>query len=79
MNKKIFLSFIMIAFATVKLFAQQSISPSETTEFCPNVDVTFTVTLPPIADNTQPNLASWTNGPIIVSSLPRRMQQHLAL
>lgn len=41
----------------------QSISPNEETEFCPNVNITFTVTLPRIASSTMPSVASWINGP----------------
>lgn len=40
----------------------QSISPSEVSEFCPGIDITFTVTIP----GTNPNVVSWTNGPTII-------------
>lgn len=47
----------------------QSISPSETIEFCPNQNITFTVTLPRITDGTVPSVSSWTNSPIVVSGI----------
>lgn len=47
----------------------QSISPNVTTEFCPLVNITFTVTLPRIADNTTPTVVSFTNTPVVVSGV----------
>ena len=47
----------------------QTISPTETGEFCPETNITFTVTLPLIKANTTPSVASWTNTPIIVSGV----------
>ena len=61
MNKKLILIFVaMIVTLSTKA---QSISPNEETEFCPNVNITFTVTLPRIASSTMPSVASWINGP----------------
>ncbi len=47
----------------------QSISPVESTEFCPLTDITFNVTLPLVATGTTPTVASWTNSPILVSGV----------
>lgn len=48
---------------TLTVFAKaQTILPDETTEFCPEADMTFTVTVP----GTGPSVASWTNSPILV-------------
>jgi len=59
---------IIVLFAITSLHsAAQSISPDIITEFCPLVNITFTVTLPRIAANTSPTVASWTNTPIVVS------------
>lgn len=49
--------------------SSQSISPNEATEFCPLVNVTFTVTLPRIKDGSAVNVYSWTNTPILVSGV----------
>lgn len=65
MKKKFTL--LLAATLTVFIAFSQSISPDENTEFCPLTDITFTVTLPRIAANTQPNVASWTGIPQIVS------------
>ena len=59
---------IVAIIVTMSTFAQ-SISPAVTAEFCPNVNITFSVTLPRIADNSTPNVASWTNTPILVSGV----------
>ncbi len=45
----------------------QSVLPNESTEFCPLEDITFTVTIPKVEDNSTPTVISWTNGPIIIS------------
>jgi len=66
--KKIFsliIAFIIISMAT----SAQSIFPNENTEFCPLTSTTFTVTLPRIASGTTPTVASWTNGPILISGV----------
>ncbi len=55
------IALIVGCIATLSTFAQ-TISPIVTTEFCPGVDVTFTVTVP----GNNPTLGSWTNSPIIV-------------
>jgi hypothetical protein len=47
----------------------QSISPNENPEFCPLTDITFTVTLPRIVDNSTPTLISFTNTPFIMSGV----------
>lgn len=67
MIKRIFMA-VIIAITALCAHAQ-SISPDDNTEYCPLVDVTFTVTLPRIADNTTPTIASWTNTPIVVSGV----------
>lgn len=67
MNKKLLL--ILVSFIGTLSTIAQSISPNETTEFCPGVNITFTVTLPRIADNTTPTVISWTNTPIVVSGV----------
>lgn len=67
MKKK--LTLVLAATLTVLVTFSQSISPNENTEFCPLTDVTFTVTLPRIKNNTQPNVSSWTNTPIVVSGV----------
>lgn len=58
MKQKFTLLFIAALIALDAL--SQSISPDENTEFCPLTNITFTVTLPLIASNTQPNVSSWT-------------------
>ena len=40
----------------------QTISPLETTEFCPGVDITFTVVVPGVG----PMVTPWTNNPILI-------------
>ena len=67
MKKKILL--LLVAASSFCTTFSQTISPVESTEFCPLVDMTFTVTLPRIADNTTPTVASWTNTPILVSGV----------
>ncbi len=67
MNKKLIL--IIVSFIVTLSALAQSISPIETTEFCPNVNVTFTVTLPRISDNTTPTIISWTGNPIVVTGV----------
>lgn len=62
------LTTIFVALITLCTHAQ-TISPNESAEFCPLTDITFTVTLPRIADNTTPNVSSWTNTPIVVSGV----------
>ena len=64
---KIFL-LIVTTIMSSTTFAQ-SIFPNPNTEFCPLVNITFTVTLPRISNNTTPNVISWTNGPIVVSGV----------
>lgn len=65
MNKKAILAIIAI---TVNLYSfAQNILPNENTEFCPLTNITFTVTLPRIANNTTPFVASSTNSPTVVS------------
>jgi hypothetical protein len=68
MNKKMILIFVSLI-VTVSSIAQvmPSISPDGATEFCPNVNTTFTVTLPRIKDGTIPSVVSWVNGPIVVN------------
>jgi hypothetical protein len=46
-----------------------SISPNESSEFCPLTDITFTVTLPRIAENTTPTVISFTNTPFVMSGV----------
>ncbi|MCK9404310.1 MAG: hypothetical protein M0Q26_13010 [Chitinophagaceae bacterium] len=67
MNKKLVL--IIVSLIGTLSTVAQSILPVETGEFCPLQDITFTVTLPRIVDNTTPTVASWTNGPIVVSGI----------
>jgi len=67
MNKK-FTLIVTAIIIGLSSFAQ-SISPNESTEYCPLTDITFTVTLPRIADNTTPTVSSWTNTPIVVSGV----------
>jgi hypothetical protein len=67
MIKKIF-ALLTLALSCLTA-STQSISPVETLEFCPLQDITFTVTLPRIQNNTIPTIASWTNGPIVVSGI----------
>lgn len=58
---------LLLAASLISLVTfSQSISPNESTEFCPLTDITFTVTLPRIKSNTIPTVASWTNTPIVV-------------
>ena len=66
MNKKLILILVALI-VTISGIAQtaESISPDVTTEFCPNTDVTFTVSVP----GTNPSVASWTNGPIVVQGV----------
>lgn len=67
MKKKIFSSVILL---TIKMIINaQTISPIESTEFCPETNISFKVALPLIKDNTVPSLSSWTNNPIIVSTI----------
>lgn len=47
----------------------QDIAPSRNNEYCPQTNITFTVTLPRIKDNTTPSVVSWTNGPVVVSGV----------
>lgn len=68
MKKHFFLLLAIIVIANFSLTAQ-SIFPVEGTEICPNQNITFTVTLPRILDGTTPSVASWTNGPIVVSGV----------
>jgi len=63
-------AFIIIALLfSAQCAFSQSISPAEDDEFCPLQDITFTVTLPRILDNTVPSVASYTNGPIIITGI----------
>ncbi|MFZ5978713.1 MAG: T9SS type A sorting domain-containing protein [Bacteroidota bacterium] len=63
-------SFIIIALIfSAQCAFSQIISPAEDTEFCPLQDITFTVTLPRILDNTVPSVASSTNGPIVITGI----------
>ena len=65
MNKKITLMLVAII-STLSTIAQ-SIAPIESTEFCPNTNINFSVTLPRIENNTTPSVLSWTNGPTVIS------------
>ncbi|MGC8751882.1 hypothetical protein [Hydrotalea sp.] len=65
--KNLFIIFVLL-FSTQSAFSQ-SIYPAETNEFCPLQDITFTVTLPRILDNTVPSVASYTNGPIVITGI----------
>lgn len=46
------------------LSAQQSISPIITNEYCPNTNITFTVTIP----GYSPLVYGWTNNPTLISA-----------
>ena len=52
MKNKIILLFTCLIIVTHS--KSQSISPVETGEFCPLQNISFTITLPRIADNTVP-------------------------
>ena len=56
----------VLIISSLRAFAQ-SISPDISSQFCPNTNVTFTVTLPRIADGTPVNVASWSGVPMVVS------------
>lgn len=58
---KIITQILLLLTLTVVAKAQ-TISPLESTEFCPGANITFTVTVP----GTSPSVASWTNTPILV-------------
>lgn len=55
--KKIF-GFIIAQFIIILLCNAQSISPTESAEFCPLTSVTFTVTIPRIETGTTPTVSS---------------------
>jgi len=59
MKKNLFL--MTILFTLAKVSQTQSITPNTNTEFCPNIDITFSVSIP----GSDPSIASWTNSPII--------------
>jgi hypothetical protein len=60
---------ILILLITSKVSISQSISPNQNTEFCPESNITFTVTLPLIKPNTTPTVLSWTNTPTLISGV----------
>jgi hypothetical protein len=63
-------TFIIVALLfSAQCAISQSISPAEDDENCPLQDITFTVTLPRILDNTIPSVISYTNGPIIITGI----------
>jgi hypothetical protein len=64
MKQKIQILLVLLLIAGAA--TSQGISPSVNNEYCPGTNITFTVTLPRIKDNTIPTVASWTNTPIIV-------------
>lgn len=59
------LSLLLLLFLFIKGAFSQTISPDPATEFCPGTDITFTVSVP----GTNPSVASWINGPIVVQSV----------
>lgn len=59
MNKKLILIFVSLV-GSISVIAQD-ILPNEATEFCPDLNTTFTVTLPRITNNSTPNVVIWTN------------------
>lgn len=65
MNKKLLITAVLII-SSLCAFSQ-SISPDISTQFCPNTNITFTVTLPKIQNNTSVNVASWTGTPTVIS------------
>lgn len=66
--KKIF-GFIIAQFIIILFCNAQSISPTESAEFCPLTSVTFTVTIPRIETGTTPTVSSWTNSPSLVGGV----------
>lgn len=61
--KKI-LSFILLVLVISK-GQSQTISPAESTEFCPNADITFTVTVP----GSSPFVIPFTNSPTLIQGV----------
>lgn len=59
MKRILFLISYTAIFISVK---SQTISPIETAEFCPNLDITFSVTIP----GSNPSVSSWTNAPDLI-------------
>ena len=64
MKKIIYSAVLFLGIYTVKAQSPISISPNNTLEYCPNSNTTFSVTI----SGYQPNIFSWTNNPIVVST-----------
>lgn len=61
MKHKISLLITLVILSTIAI--SQTISPDVNDEYCPNVDITFTVTVP----GSSPFVSSWTNSPLVIS------------
>lgn len=56
--KKIIILLLIVITTSNFLYSQKSISPNESTEFCPLVNTTFTVTIPLIKPNSSVSLSA---------------------
>ncbi|WP_295234806.1 hypothetical protein [Sediminibacterium sp.] len=56
--KKIIILLLTVITTSNLLYSQKSISPNESTEFCPLVNTTFTVTIPLIKSGTTVTLSA---------------------
>lgn len=65
--KKQLLFILFCTFLSITFYGQESILPIEATEFCPNTNIIFTVTLPQIQANSSINVTTNAGGCTVVA------------